>query len=396
MAKVISVNAGSSSLKFQLFEMPNELVLTSGIVERIGFEDAYFTINVKGEKIKKILAIKDHKIAVDLLLNALVEYKIVESLTDITGIGHRVVHGGEFFNKSVECNDDVIAKVQSLVDLAPLHNPANLVGYQSFKSALPTATQVMVFDTAFHQTMEPAIFLYPLPYEYYLNYKIRRYGFHGTSHMYVSQRVATLMNKAPEKLNIITCHLGNGASLAAIQAGISINTSMGFTPLSGVMMGTRTGDIDPQIMPFLEEKLDLNSKEITDIYNKMSGMLGVSGISSDARDIENALKDGDKRALLTRQMYATRITNFIGSYYIQLGHIDAIVFTAGLGENDGGVRADILDILRQPLKIEYDIELNKTRGKEIKISTDDSKIEVWVIPTNEELVIARDTFTYMK
>ncbi|MFV0255204.1 MAG: acetate/propionate family kinase [Erysipelotrichaceae bacterium] len=395
MSKIISVNAGSSSLKFQLYEMPAEEVLTSGVFERIGFDDAIFTIKVKGEKIQETLAIKNHQIEVNILLDALIKYQILDDLNDISGVGHRIVHGAEHFDASILVDADVVAKVEDIADLAPLHNPANLVGYNSFKEALVDAKHVFVFDTAFHQSMDPTTFLYPLPYEIYQDYKVRRYGFHGTSHLYVSKRVAELMNKPVESLNIISCHLGNGASLTAIKGGKSINTSMGFTPLSGVMMGTRTGDVDASIVTYLMEKMNITAQEVIDIFNKKSGMLGVSGLSSDARDVEAAYLKGDQRAILTRKMYAQRIAGFIGSYFVQLGSIDAIVFTAGLGENDISVRADIMDLIKEPLGVEYSSESNNVRGKETKISTPNSKIDVWLVPTDEELVIARDTYKIM-
>ena len=395
MEKIMAVNAGSSSLKFQLFEMPDETVLTSGIFERIGLDNPSFTIKIKGEKIEKELPINDHQVAVDVLLQALVEYGVVNSLDEITGVGHRIVHGGEKFSESVLITDELINEVEKLSDLAPLHNPANIIGYRSFKKALPNASQTAIFDTAFHQSMEEHSYLYALPYEYYLDYKVRKYGFHGTSHLYVSNKVAALMNKKPEEINVITCHLGNGASLAAIKKGKSIDTSMGFTPLTGVMMGTRTGDIDPQIVTYLQGKLEKTTNEIIDIFNKKSGMLGVSGVSSDARDIQSEINKGNKRAILTRKMYAKRICDYIGSYFVQLGHVDALVFTAGLGENDTGVRKDILDILKEPLNIDYDEKINEERGQVLKLSTANSKVDVWVVPTDEEVVIARDTYNLM-
>lgn len=392
MSKIFAVNAGSSSLKFQLFSMPEEEVLTSGIVERIGFEDAIFTIKVNGEKFSDTLSIPDHAVAVDLLLKALVDRNVVKELAEIDGVGHRVVHGGEYFSGSVIVDADAEKKVEELAELAPLHNPANLVGYRAFKKALPNVEHVFVFDTAFHQTMESDIFLYPLPYEYYENYKVRRYGFHGTSHQYVGNRLAEVLGKDVKEINTIVCHLGNGASLSAIQGGKSVNTSMGFTPLAGVMMGTRSGDVDPAIMPFMMEKTNSSAQEILDVYNKKSGMLGVSGLSSDARDIENASKEGNERALLTGRLYANRVAQTIGSYFVQLGHVDAIAFTAGVGENDSTVRAAVCERIAEALQIEIDQELNsKSRGKEVQISTANSKVAVWIVPTNEELVIAQDT-----
>jgi len=396
MSKIMAVNAGSSSLKFQLFEMPSEEVLTSGVVERIGFKDGIFTIKVNGEKISSTQAIIDHKVAVELVLEALIKFNVVSSLDEIKGVGHRVVHGGEKYASSVEITHEVESAVIELSELAPLHNPANMVGYRAFKKALPLAKHVAVFDTAFHQTMTDDIYLYPLPYEYYQEYKIRRYGFHGTSHFFVSNRVAALMGKDIKDVNIITCHLGNGASLSAVKGGKSVNTSMGFTPLAGIMMGTRSGDIDPAIITYLMRKNHKTAEEIIDVLNKKSGMLGVSGLSSDARDIDNAISEGNSRALLTRKLYANRVAQTIGSYFVQLGRVDAIVFTGGLGENDVAVRASILELVEEAMQIDLDYDLNsKVRGKEVCLSKLDSKVQVWVVPTNEELVIAQDTVTIL-
>lgn len=396
MSKIMAVNAGSSSLKFQLFEMPSEDVLTSGVVERIGFKDGIFTIKVNGEKITSTQAIIDHKIAVELVLESLIKFNVVSSLDEIKGVGHRVVHGGEKYASSVEISHEVESAVIELSELAPLHNPANMVGYRAFKKALPGARHVAVFDTAFHQTMTDDIYLYPLPYEYYQEYKIRRYGFHGTSHFFVSNRVASLMGKDVKDINVITCHLGNGASLSAVQGGKSVNTSMGFTPLAGIMMGTRSGDIDPAIITYLMRKNHKTAEEIIDVLNKKSGMLGVSGLSSDARDIDTAIKEGNSRALLTRKLYANRVAQTIGSYFVQLGRVDAIVFTGGLGENDVAVRASILELVEEAMQIKLDYDLNNSvRGKEVCLSKSDSKVQVWVVPTNEELVIAQDTVTIL-
>ncbi len=393
MTKIISVNAGSSSLKFQLFEMPEETVLTSGIVEKIGFEDAIFTIKVNGEKVKKVLPIPDHTKAVSLLLEALVEYKIVESLDEIKGAGHRAVHGGEIFKESVPVTDEVVEQFSSLNELAPLHNPAGLIGYNAFKENLPHCKHAFVFDTAFHQTMPQESYIYALPIRYYNDYKIRRYGFHGTSHKYVSQRCAELMEKPLEDTKIITCHLGNGASITAVDGGKSINTSMGFTPLAGVMMGTRCGDIDPAIVTYIMKKEGLSIEEVNDVMNKQSGMLGVSGISSDARDIEDGFKDGNPAAILTTEVYVNRVINTVGGYYAQLGGADAIVFTGGIGENDTNIRKLICNRLKDAFGIVLDEEINScSRGKEILLSKPESKIQVWLIPTNEELMIARDTY----
>ncbi|MBQ2479034.1 MAG: acetate kinase [Erysipelotrichales bacterium] len=392
MPKVMSVNAGSSSLKFSLFQMPEETVLTSGVFEKIGLPMGIFTIRVNGEKITKELELKDHNIAVQILLKALVDYNIVKSIDEIDAVGHRVLHGGEIYATSAIFNDKVVQDIKDLTELGPLHMPANLMGYEVFHAALPNAGQVAVFDTSFHQTMPPEVFLYPVPYEWYKKYRVRRYGFHGTSHKYVSRRVAELMGRKVEDLNIITCHLGNGASLCAVKGGKSYDTSMGFTPLAGIMMGARSGDIDPSVLSFIEEKTGMSPSEMTNTLNRKSGMLGISGVSSDARDIQKAIDEGNERAILCREMYAVRLTETIGGYYALLGHVDAIVFTAGLGENDVKVRAEALDMVKEALGIEYDAELNaRSRGKEVKISTPNSKIEVWIVPTNEELVIARDT-----
>lgn len=392
MTKIISVNAGSSSLKFQLFVMPSEEVLISGIIERIGLADGIFTIKVNDQKVTVSQPIPDHKVAVELVLNALVQHKIVNSLDEIAGVGHRVVHGGEAYAQSVVLDDAVESTIEALSELAPLHNPANLIGYRAFKKELPQARHVAVFDTAFHQTMEEDIFIYPIPLEYYEEFKIRRYGFHGTSHFYVSHKVAQLMGRKVEDINVITCHLGNGASLAAVEGGKSVNTSMGFTPLAGIMMGTRSGDIDPAIITFLMQKLGKTASQVIDILNKKSGMLGVSGLSSDARDIEKGIQEGNERAILTRKLYANRVAQTIGSYFVQLGKVDAIVFTGGLGENDVAMRAAIVERIQTALGIDFDLELNnKSRGKDLCLSKAGSKTQVWIVPTNEELVIAQDT-----
>ena len=392
MAKIISVNAGSSSLKFQLFNMPEEIVLTSGVAERIGLEEGIFTIKINGDKITRNLPIKDHATAVNLLLEALIKYNIVQDLKEINGAGHRIVQGGSYFDQSVKVDEDVVSKVDELCDLAPLHNPAHLVCYRAFKKALPEIEHVFVFDTAFHQTMTPESYLFPVPMEWYKDYKIRRYGAHGTSHQYVSHRAAELMHRDINELNIITCHLGNGASITAIKNGKCINTSMGLTPLGGIMMGTRSGDLDPTVVFYMMKKLNCTPDDMDRFLNKKSGMLGVSGISSDARDVQEAANNGNERAILTQQLYVNRVINVLGGYAMQLGHVDAIVFTAGLGENDAQMRESILKHAQELLKLSINYELNsQTRGKEVKISNEDSNVDVYIIPTNEEVVIARDT-----
>ncbi|MCI6271837.1 MAG: acetate kinase [Erysipelotrichaceae bacterium] len=393
MSKIISVNSGSSSLKFQLFNMPSEEVLTSGIAERIGQKMGVFTIKVNGEKFSQELPIENHKKAVDLLLEALIEHKVVSNLDEIQGAGHRIVQGGSYYSESVVADEDVVKKVDELSPLAPLHNPAHLVCYEAFKEALPKIGHVFVFDTAFHQTMTEESYLFPVPYEWYTDHKIRRYGAHGTSHQYISKRLAELMNKNPEDINVITCHLGNGASITAVKGGKCVNTSMGLSPLGGIMMGTRCGDIDPTVVYHMMEQLNCTPKEMDVYLNKKSGMLGVSGISSDARDIEDAAKNGNERAILTQKLYVNRCVNLIGGYYMQLGKVDALAFTAGVGENDATLREMILKGLQEGMGLSVDYELNsKIRGKEVKISFDDSKTQIYIVPTLEELVIARDTY----
>lgn len=392
MSKVMAVNAGSSSLKFKLFQMPQEQVLTEGNFERIGMDEGIFTIKVNGEKIVQHRPIKDHKEAVDLLLKALVEKHVVEHLDEIDAIGHRVLHGGEKYKESTICTPEVAQDILNMKDMGPLHMVPNYTGYRAFADALPNVKHVTVYDTAFHQTMPEEVYLYPIPYEYYEKYKARRYGFHGTSHQYVMRTYAQLVGKKETDVNVISCHLGNGASLCAIKQGKCVNTSMGFTPLAGIMMGARSGDVDPSLIPYLMDKTGKSAAELINEFNRKSGMLGISGISSDARDVDKAFREGDPKAILARKMYAQRVMWFIGSYFVQLGHVDAIIFTAGLGENDASVRAEACDLLTEALGVKIDHELNKTiHGKTARISTPDSKIDVWVIPTNEELVIARDT-----
>lgn len=390
MTKVMAVNAGSSSLKFQLFNMPSEEVITSGIVERIGLEEGIFTIKYNGQKKTVNCPIPDHQVAVDMLLKALIEEGIVAELSEINAVGHRIVHGGEYFNDSAVVNEDVENKVEELCELAPLHNPAHLIGYRAFRAALPGVGHVFTFDTAFHQTLAEEAFLYPLPYEYYTDLKVRRYGAHGTSHKYVSEQAALMLGDKDAK--VIVCHLGNGASLSAVKEGKCVDTSMGFTPLAGVMMGTRCGDVDPSIMPYLCNKLGKTPDEMLNIYNKQSGMLGVSGISSDSRDIEDAYKAGNEKAILTSKLYANIVAKFVGSYFVELGGCDAIAFTAGLGENAAYLRELICDNLTAALGVELDTTANNTRsGDNRVISSENSKIKVMVIPTNEEVMIARDT-----
>lgn len=389
MPKVIAINAGSSSLKFQLFNMPSEEVLTKGVVERIGFEDAIFNITLNGEKIKEVTSIPNHAVAVKMLLDKLIELGIIQSFDEIEGIGHRVVHGGEKFSDSVLITGETLKEIEDLSDLAPLHNPANVVGIKAFREVLPNVPAVAVFDTAFHQTMPEQSFLYSLPYEYYEKFGIRKYGFHGTSHKYVTQRAAELLGRPIEQLRLISCHLGNGASIAAVEGGKSIDTSMGFTPLAGVAMGTRSGNIDPALIPYIMQKTGKTAEEVIDILNKKSGMLGLTGFSSDLRDIEEAASKGDRRAELALEVFAGRIHKYIGSYAARMCGVDAIIFTAGIGENSYVVRAKVLRGL-EFMGVYWDPALNKVRGKEAFINYPHSPVKVLVIPTNEEVMIARD------
>ena len=390
MAKIIAVNAGSSSLKFQLFEMDNETVIASGVIERIGLEDSIFTIKYNGDKDVKTLSIPTHKEAVTLLLDTLIEKNIVASLDDIKGVGHRVVQGGSYFQGSAVIDDYVVEKIDELKQLAPLHNPAHLTGYYAFKEAIPNAGAVAVFDTAFHQTLEPRCYVYPIPYRFYEEHKIRKYGAHGTSHFYVSSRARDLLGN-PEHSKIIVAHLGAGGSLSAVKDGKCINTSMGFTPLAGIMMGTRSGDLDASVVEFLVNTLNINMSEVIKILNKESGLLGISGVSSDFRDVQAAAEAGNERAKLAIQIFFRRVIAYIGRYFIALGGCDAIAFTAGIGENSAYARKEIISLVSEALGIVIDDDANENGKGERLITKPESKIKVFVIPTNEELVIARDT-----
>ncbi|MGB5946445.1 acetate kinase [Paenisporosarcina sp.] len=392
MVNILAINAGSSSLKFQLLQMPEEHVVSKGLIERIGLKEPIFSMTTNGNKLEltDIEKISNHTEAVQLLLHHLVEQKAVNSLHDIDGIGHRLVHGGEQYSDSVLIDEQAIEAFEKLSDLAPLHNPANITGIKEFHKALPHVPAVAVFDTAFHQTMPESSFLYSIPYDYYKKYGIRKYGFHGTSHKYVTGRAADLLNRPVDKIRLISCHLGNGASIAAIDGGRSIDTSMGFTPLAGVTMGTRSGNLDPALIPFLMEKTDKSAEEVLDILNKKSGMLGVSGFSSDLRDIEVEALKGNSRAQLALDVFASRIHKYIGSYAARMNGVDAIIFTAGIGENSDVIRAKVLAGL-QFMGVYMDPDLNKIRGKEAFISYPHSPVKVIVIPTNEEVMIARDT-----
>ncbi len=394
MIKIMAVNAGSSSLKFQLLEMPEEKLITSGIVERIGMNDSVFSIKLNGKKLEETYDIENHGVAVNILLNKLIELKIIESYDEISGVGHRVVHGGDKIAESVVLEEAEIEYLESIVELAPLHLGPNLIGIKAFKKILPNVKHVGVFDTAFHHTMPEESYLYALPYDWYERYQIRKYGFHGTSHKFVSARCAEIMGKKPEECNIIIAHIGNGASICAVKRGMSVDTSMGFTPLAGIPMGTRSGDVDPAIIEFMMNKKGKSAKEITDYLNKKSGYIGVSGISSDSRDLVAAAADGNHRAKLAIDIQSKRIADYIASYFVYMGGADAIVFTAGIGENAKTTRSKIIKRL-SILGVEMDEERNDCRGIEKLISTDDSKIKVYVIPTNEEVMIARDTLSLL-
>ena len=386
--KILSVNAGSSSLKFQMYEMPDEVVLISGVFERIGMEGSFYTIKLNGEKIEKKVELKDHKRAFELLVQELVDNKIVDSLDDIAGIGHRIVQGGSYFDKSVVASEDVIAKIDELSPLAPLHNPAAIVGIRAAQAVVPGAVQTVVFDTAYHQTMPEENYLYALPYDLCQDNLIRRYGAHGTSHRYVANKMNEILGREDTKL--ITCHIGNGASISAVLNGKCLNTSMGLTPNAGLIMGTRCGDIDATILPYLMEKQNISCKEMDRIMNKESGLLGISGVSSDSRDIEAGIKEGNKRCELAQKMYVRRIIDYIAKYYVELGGCDGIIFTAGVGENSVPVRKAVMEGLAV-LGVKLDEDKNNIRGSLQKISANDSSIPVYVIPTDEELMIARDT-----
>lgn len=389
MSKIMAINAGSSSLKFQLFEMPSEKVITKGLVERIGMKDSVFTISFQDEKVTETLNIHNHEVAVELLLEKLLQHNIISSYEEIDGVGHRVVHGGEVFSDSILITDEVIAELDTLSELAPLHNPANITGIMAFRSILGDTPAVAVFDTAFHQTMPSSAYMYSLPYEYYEKYGVRRYGFHGTSHKYVSQRAAEMIGRPIEELRLISCHIGNGASITAIKGGKSVDTSMGFTPLAGVTMGTRSGDVDPALIPYIMEKTGTTADEVLDVLNKKSGILGLSGLSSDLRDVQNAANDGNERADLAINVFADRIRKYIGSYAVTMGGLDGIIFTAGVGENSSNMRSLILQNL-DFLNIELDEELNLICGQDAFIHSLNSVVKIMVIPTNEEVMIARD------
>ena len=386
--KILSVNAGSSSLKFQLYEMPEEKVLISGLMERIGIGNSFYTIKVNGEKIKKEVELNNHEEAFETLVKELEANNVVSALDEIKGIGHRVVQGGDYFDKTVVIDDDVLSKIEELSSLAPLHNPAAVTGIKAAMDVFPNAIQTAVFDTAFHQTMPKENYLYALPISWYEDLKVRRYGAHGTSHKFVSERMNEILGRQDTKL--ITCHIGNGASISAVVNGKCVNTSMGLTPNAGLIMGTRCGDIDASIIPYVMEKTGMTTKEIDNAINKESGLLAISRKSSDSRDIEDGIAAGDENCILAQKMYVRRIVDYIAKYYVEMGGCDAIVFTAGIGEKAIDTRRDILNELGA-LGIYLDEEANNVRSEERLISTKDSKVACYIVPTDEELMIARDT-----
>ena len=392
--KFLCVNAGSSSLKFQLFEMPEEKVIISGYIEKIGLEDSFWTTKINGEKIKGAKYLKDHNAAVEVLIDELLEHKAVESLDEIKGVGHRVVHGGEKYKDSVLITDEVIQDIIDMTKFASLHHPGNLAGIRALKEVLPKTPMVAVYDTAFHQTMPKENYIYPVPYEWYLKYGVRKYGFHGTSHKYITNVMKERLKR--EKVNLIICHIGSGASISAIKDGKCFDTTMGLTPLDGLMMGTRSGSIDPSILEYVCKESGKTIADVTNDLNKKSGLLGVSGFS-DARDVENAAASDDDRAILALNMYHDRVAKYIAEYYIELGgKVDAIVLTAGVGENGIAAREEIINRLA-PLGIKIDKKANESIAgfKDVQegiISSKTSKVPVYVIPTNEELMIIKDTY----
>ncbi|WP_035290687.1 acetate kinase [Clostridium sp. KNHs214] len=395
--KILVINCGSSSLKYQLIDMETEKALAKGLVERIGIEGSILTQKAEEDKYVVETPMKDHQVAVELVLNALVdkEHGVISDMSEISAVGHRVVHGGEKYANSVLVNDDVLKNIEECIKLAPLHNPANIIGINACRKLMPNTPMVVVFDTAFHQTMPEHAYMYALPYEMYTKHGVRRYGMHGTSHKFVSLTAAEMMGKDIKDLKILTCHLGNGASCSAVDHGKCIDTSMGLTPLEGLVMGTRCGDMDPAIVPFLMKAEGLSVDEVDNLMNKKSGVLGVSGVSSDFRDIEGAAKDGNHRAKLALDVFHYRVKKYIGSYIAAMGGIDCLVFTAGLGENSISSREEICKGL-ECFGIELDVEKNNVRGKAVEVSAEGSKVKIFVIPTNEELMIARDTMDIVK
>ena len=391
--KVLVINCGSSSLKYQLIDMENESVLAKGLCERIGIEGSKLTHKPAGkDTYETVQPMPDHQVAVRIVLDALTdaEHGVISDIAEIKAVGHRVLHAGQYYSDSIIVNEDVKRVVRECFDLGPLHNPANLIGIEACEVAMPGTPQIAVFDTAFHQTMPEKAYMYAIPYEYYEKYSIRKYGFHGTSHSFVSKRAAEFANLPLDNSKIIVCHLGNGASISAVHNGKCVDTSMGLTPLEGLVMGTRSGDLDPAVLQYIANKEGMDVNEVVNMLNKKSGLLGISGVSSDFRDVQKAEKEGNHRAEVAIDAFVYRVAKYIGGYVAAMNGVDAIVFTAGVGENDGLVRGDICEYLGY-LGVTINAENNKTRGEEIVISAEDSKVKVLVVPTNEELAIARET-----
>ncbi len=388
--KIMSINAGSSSLKFSLFEMNTKECIASGYFERVGLDGSFYTIKYNGEKIREEVAMPNHTVAVEVLLERLISIGIISSLDEIDGIGHRLVHGGDKYKTSVMITDEVVEDLRKYSDLAPLHNPANILGIEAVRKALPNVPMVGVFDTAFHQTMEKKEYIYPVPYEWYTNYGVRKYGFHGTSHCYISKQIPRILGRDTYKA--IICHLGSGGSISAVKDGKCVDTTMGFTPLAGIMMGTRSGDIDSSIIPYIMNKCDMTVDEVMNNLNKKSGFLGISGVGSDFRDIYAGVVAGNERCKLAFDKYVKTVVNYIAQYYVELGGCDILCFTAGLGENASEARLAIMEKLAC-LGVKVDLEKNQIRGEEVKLTTDDSSIICYSIPTNEELMIALDTLS---
>lgn len=386
--KIMSINAGSSSLKFSLFNMNDESVITSGVFERIGMDGSCYTIKYNGEKITEEVVLENHRDAVKTLFDKLLTLNIIESFEEIKGVGHRIVQGKDLYSESVLITDKVIEDLDSIKAFAPLHNPGAVMGIKAFKEVVPNVPMTVVFDTAFHQTMDKETYLYPVPYKWYTEYGVRKYGFHGTSHRFIANSLKDYLGRGDFKL--ISCHIGNGGSICAIENMKCVDTSMGFTPLAGIMMGTRSGDIDPSIIPYVMELEGKNASEVIDDLNKQSGVLGLSEFSNDLRDLVEKCNEGEEQAIITKNKYVRRIVDYIAQYYVLLGGADAIVFTAGVGENNIPIRREICEKL-SCLGVKIDLDLNNTRGEFKKISANDSRIDVYVIPTNEELLIARDT-----
>jgi len=395
--KILVLNCGSSSLKFQLINVDTNERLAKGNFERIGGMKTTLKLNIGGKKEELLHIARDYDEAIEFVLEVLLkpEYGLIKSLDEIGAVGHRIVHGGEMFHESVLINEEVIEEIEKCIDLAPLHNPAGVAGIRAAQNVLPNVPMVAVFDTAFHQTMPAKAFVYQIPYRYYTSYKIRKYGFHGTSHRYVGQRIAEILNKPEEELKVINCHLGQGASICAIDGGKSIDTSMGLTPLAGIPMGTRSGDIDPAIIPYIMKRDNLGPEDVEEILNKQSGAWGVSGVSSDYKDVEDGFNMGDQRSILTLECQAYKIAQYIGQYVVALGGLDVLTFAGGVGENGIETRERVCKYL-EPFGVKLDKKANKVRGKEACISTEDSKVKIYVVPTNEELMIAKDTYNLVK